>query len=230
MKYLFIVQGEGRGHLTQAIALAAMLRQHGHQVLEVLVGSSAGRQIPTFFIEKIGCPVHQFESPNFVMGKDKKGVDMLQTIVKNITPNKARTFLHSVRMIEEHIVASGAQRVINFYELLGSLASRRRKCRGVEMVGIAHQYLLEHSKFRYDHRGKKGVGFLRLHARMSATGLKRLLALSFYPLGEDDAGRVTAIPPLLREEVLQIKPTQGEHILVLDVKSHCLRINFVFFR
>lgn len=38
MKYLFIVQGEGRGHLTQAISLSQMLRRHGHEVVEVLVG------------------------------------------------------------------------------------------------------------------------------------------------------------------------------------------------
>ena len=32
MKFLFIVQGEGRGHFTQAITLEAMLLRNGHQV------------------------------------------------------------------------------------------------------------------------------------------------------------------------------------------------------
>lgn len=214
MKYLFIVQGEGRGHMTQAIALAAILRADGHQVVEALVGASAGRTIPAFFVEKIDCPVHQFESPNFVMGKNKKNVDMLQTLVRNVTLGKGRTFLDSINFIEQRIEASGAERVINFYELLGSLSTLHHKKRHkVEMIGIAHQYLLQHSEFTYDHRGKKGVGFLKLHAHMSAAGLSQLLALSFYPLGNDRAGRVTAIPPLLREEVLKIKPTNGAHIL-----------------
>ena len=53
MKYLFIVQGEGRGHLTQAISLSQMLRRHGHEVVEVLVGKSSNREIPAFFLEKI---------------------------------------------------------------------------------------------------------------------------------------------------------------------------------
>lgn len=35
MKFLFIVQGEGRGHLTQAITLEEILRRNGHEVVEV---------------------------------------------------------------------------------------------------------------------------------------------------------------------------------------------------
>ena len=31
MKVLFIVQGEGRGHLTQAITLEEILRRNGHE-------------------------------------------------------------------------------------------------------------------------------------------------------------------------------------------------------
>ena len=44
LRFLFIVQGEGRGHLTQALSLADMLRRHGHEVVEVLVGKSHGRE------------------------------------------------------------------------------------------------------------------------------------------------------------------------------------------
>ena len=46
MKVLFIVQGEGRGHLTQAITLEEILRRNGHEVVEVLVGKSNTRRLP----------------------------------------------------------------------------------------------------------------------------------------------------------------------------------------
>ena len=49
MKFLFIVQGEGRGHFTQAITLEDMLLRNGHQVVEVLVGKSSSRTLPGFF-------------------------------------------------------------------------------------------------------------------------------------------------------------------------------------
>lgn len=54
MKVLFIVQGEGRGHLTQAITLEEILRRNGHEVVEVLVGKSNTRRLPGFFNRSIG--------------------------------------------------------------------------------------------------------------------------------------------------------------------------------
>ena len=53
MKFLFIVQGEGRGHLTQAITLEDMLQRNGHEVVEVLVGKSSSRTLPGFFNRSI---------------------------------------------------------------------------------------------------------------------------------------------------------------------------------
>ena len=66
MKILFIVQGEGRGHLTQAISMERLLRSNGHEVVEVLVGKSESRRLPGFFIRNIQAPVKQFISPNFL--------------------------------------------------------------------------------------------------------------------------------------------------------------------
>lgn len=40
MKVIFIVQGEGRGHLTQAIAMERLLTNNGYHVTEVLVGKA----------------------------------------------------------------------------------------------------------------------------------------------------------------------------------------------
>ena len=36
MKVIFVVQGEGRGHLTQALALKQQLLREGHEVVKVL--------------------------------------------------------------------------------------------------------------------------------------------------------------------------------------------------
>ena len=37
MRYLFVVQGEGRGHLTQALSLASILLRQVHEVVKFLV-------------------------------------------------------------------------------------------------------------------------------------------------------------------------------------------------
>lgn len=49
MKVIFVVQGEGRGHLTQTLALKRILDHEGHQVVEVLVGKSKTMDTPKFF-------------------------------------------------------------------------------------------------------------------------------------------------------------------------------------
>lgn len=67
MKILFIVQGEGRGHLTQAISMEKLLRSNGHEVVEVLVGKSESRRLPGFLSEHSGAcqTVYQPEFPAY---------------------------------------------------------------------------------------------------------------------------------------------------------------------
>ena len=48
-KFLFVVQGEGRGHLTQAISLSEILTSAGHEVVAVLVGKGNNQKLPSFF-------------------------------------------------------------------------------------------------------------------------------------------------------------------------------------
>lgn len=65
MKFLFIVQGEGRGHLTQAITLEDMLQRNGHEVVEVLVGKSSSRTLPGFFQSEYSCTGEAFYQSEF---------------------------------------------------------------------------------------------------------------------------------------------------------------------
>lgn len=65
MKFLFIVQGEGRGHLTQAITLEEILLRNGHEVVEVLRERAVRGVCPGFFNRSIHPPVKRFVSPNF---------------------------------------------------------------------------------------------------------------------------------------------------------------------
>lgn len=60
MKVLFVVQGEGRGHLTQALTMEQMLLSHGHEVVGMLVGKSKNRKIPDFFYNQAKAPITTF--------------------------------------------------------------------------------------------------------------------------------------------------------------------------
>lgn len=119
MKFLFIVQGEGRGHLTQAITLESILRRSGHEVVEVLVGKSESRRLPGFFNRSIQAPIKQFVSPNFLPTHNNKRVNLTRSVLYNLM--KLPTYAESIRFIYRRICETKADMVINFYELLTGL-------------------------------------------------------------------------------------------------------------
>ena len=114
MKVIFVIQGEGRGHLTQALALKQMLLHEGHEVVKVLVGKSKNRVIPKFFQDKIGNPIEVFDSPNFLPSKDNRKFNLLRSLTYNTL--LAPSYLSSIHLIRKNIQESGADIIINFYE------------------------------------------------------------------------------------------------------------------
>ncbi|MCS6795521.1 MAG: glycosyltransferase, partial [Raineya sp.] len=111
-KFLFVVQGEGRGHLTQTLALQDILHQAGHQVVAVLVGKSY-RKIPAFFENQVQAPLHYFESPNFVKDKHNRTILIGRTIAYNTL--KLKTFLKSLQDLRNYYQKYQPDVIINFY-------------------------------------------------------------------------------------------------------------------
>ena len=101
MKILFIIQGEGRGHLTQALSLRQKLADEGHEIVGVLVGKSPARRLPGFFSEKIGVPVYPFESPNFLPSAKNKQVNLVRSVAYNLF--RLHKYLSSIRYINRMI-------------------------------------------------------------------------------------------------------------------------------
>lgn len=52
MRFVFIIQGEGRGHFTQALVMREMLTRRGGEVVEVLIGKSEARRSRIFFSKR----------------------------------------------------------------------------------------------------------------------------------------------------------------------------------
>ena len=112
MKVLFIVQGEGRGHLTQAITLEEILRRNGHEVVEVLVGKSNTRRLPGFFNRSIQAPVKRFLSPNFLPTPANKRVSITRSVAYNLLQIPA--YLHSIGYIHRRIHETEAELIFSF--------------------------------------------------------------------------------------------------------------------
>ncbi|RHU29302.1 glycosyltransferase [Parabacteroides sp. TM07-1AC] len=209
MKMLFIIQGEGRGHLTQALSLRQKLEDEGHQVVGVLVGKSPARSIPDFFTEKIAAPVYPFESPNFLPTAKNKQVNLLKSVGYNVL--RLYTYMGSIRYIDRMIKETGADVVVNFYELLTGLTYLFCRPKAM-MVCIAHQYLFLHPDFSFPKLNTVSLSLLKFFTRVTAIGATKKLALSFRKMREVPADKMVVVPPLLRKEVINKTPRKGNYL------------------
>ena len=148
MKFLFIVQGEGRGHLTQAISLSEMLGRHGHEVVDVLVGRSSSREIPSFFRERMKVNVRVYDAPSLIFKKDKKHIDKFRTFLYNTNIQKLQRFGKSVEIIYQSIKKHQPDVVVNFHEILPGFLHLRFKV-NIPFINIGHQYLLNHPDYQF---------------------------------------------------------------------------------
>ncbi len=209
MKFLFLVQGEGNGHLTQAVSLFQMLRAEGHEVVGTLIGSSAGNRKPDFFCRSVTCPVYTYKSAGLSYspgGKLEVG-STLSGLIGAIPEISA-----SLRYIDSVVKSAKPDLIVNFYEICGGLYNLFFK-NTIPVSCIAHQYLFLHPDFRFP--GKKILQryALTLLSRVTAWGARDVYALSFVD-SYAPGSRVRVVPPLLRHEVTGSRPFHGDHILV----------------
>lgn len=210
MRVLFLIQGEGRGHLTQALSLAQILQTAGHTVIGAMVGVTPERGVPAFFSEKFTAPITPVFSPGLVYNAGTNELQPFKTTVQAI--RYARPFWKSLKQVHKHIETERPDVVVNFYEMLGGLTYALLRP-SVPMVCIAHQYLAFHPNFQRP----KGQWFyeqaFKVNTRLTCFGAQELLALSFDKQADEPRQRLRVVPPLLRQEVTELKPTQGDFLL-----------------
>lgn len=207
MKVLFVVQGEGRGHLTQAISMERLLRSAGHEVVEVLVGKRAKKRLPGFFSRSVTAPIKHFESPNFLPTQANQRANLPRSVAFNVL--KMPTYIESMMFIRHRIKESGAELVINFYELLTGL-TYLVFAPEVPYICIGHQYLFLHPDLKLPEEGRVSRFLMNMFTRMTSYGAKMRLALSFRPM--ESSGNLHVVPPILRHEVFCQEVTAGDYI------------------
>lgn len=214
-KYLLAVQGEGRGHMTQAISMYEMLLEQGHEVCAVIMGTSERREIPAFVQEKIKAPLIRLKSPNFVTDKNNKSINLSKTLWSNLI--KWPVYRSSLRQIDELMREHKPDVVINFYDLLMGLYYKFYKPE-TKLVCIAHQYIYLHSEFEFPEGRWLDREAIKFYTRLTSARSAKNLALSFYKIHGLDED-VVVVPPLLRKEVFELKSSSEDFYLVYLVNN-----------
>lgn len=200
LRCLFIVQGEGRGHLTQALSLRHLLRQEGHQVEGVVVGKSMRCTVPSFFEEAFEAPVRYVDSPSFVSDRDDQSVRMGTTLMHELV--RTPSFLESLSAIEAAVERHEPDVVVNFFEpLVGVYALRYQPA--VPIVAVGHQYMFHHPSYEFPPGRWMQRWSARTFARVAGWGASRRLALSLYPAPNHREEGLVVLPPLLRDQLFR---------------------------
>lgn len=206
MRTLFIVQGEGRGHLTQAIALAQILQAGGHEVLGAWVDVAPERPLPSFFTEAFPAPITPIAGPLLVYNPETNALDWLTT-VRGIVQHW-RLFRQSMRQLRDSIEQHRPDVVVNFFELLGGLTYGFYKP-SAPMVCIGHQCLIFHAKFPFPKGHWAERMAFKWLVRLNAWGATERFGLSFDEQPDELSERLRVMPPLLRTFVVRPAPADA---------------------
>ncbi len=204
----FVVQGEGRGHMTQALALAGFLRDAGHQVVRVLVGKSPRRSVPSYFTRQIGAPLETFAAPTQVPDQAGLGLSIGSTV--RDAAWRMPSFIRAGFRIHE--ATRGADVVVNFYDLVGGLSRIILRSR-VPAVAVAHNYLFLHPELSGAPGPPQTRRIVMAYTRGTAGRAETQVALAFQPLSTTTANRLVVSPPLVRPGLDEMSPRDEGHLL-----------------
>lgn len=211
MKYLFFVQGEGRGHLTQALALKERLEKKNHTVTGVIIGEKQLERVPAFFREALGCPLFNLNSPKFITDKNGKGIKLGLSIIKAL--KNLPEYLRALKEIQKIIQDLGPDVLVNFYEpLAGNYYRFYREER--PMFCIGHQYFIKHPSFKFPPHSFLNQFILKTYNRFTAPKKTIKIALSFTEENDQTEKNLFVCPPLIRGEILKKVPEKQDFILV----------------
>ncbi|MEX0981641.1 MAG: glycosyltransferase family protein [Bacteroidales bacterium] len=175
---------------------------------QIYLGRSLFTPLPAYFKSSLPAPARTFLSPNFIRTPDRKGIQILYSLILNLL--LAPLYLFEACRIGIMMRRDRSDTVVNFYDPVGALAGRWWK-RGAKRLVISHHFYLSHPDFIHPHGLERAYFWLQLMNRIMMRSAHRVIALSFRK-GED-AGRITVLPPLIDERVRQGEYVAGERDL-----------------
>ncbi len=211
MKIAFIVQGEGRGHLTQAISMQELLEVEGHEIVLVLAGTNPQRKLPPFFLNHYTDKIQTYESPNLIKDRNSKAIRLKYSLFYNLL--RIPIFLKQLKRINYHIKQADVDLVINFHEIVCGFWFLFYRPK-VPIVSIAHQYIYSHFRFHYPKLSRFSKISLEMLNSFTTMGSKKILAIHFIQWENLVWDHLFVIPPLIRDRIKTIKTEDKGHLLI----------------
>ena len=196
---LYGVNGEGAGHSTRSKEVLAHLVAHGHKVHV----ASFDRGLQNLQADFDATEIYGFRFAYF-----NNRVRYKRTILKNaVTVPQARASLsHLKRLVEEWQI----DLVVTDFEPLTCHVGHRMK---LPVISIDNQHCLTNAVVSYPRQYRRDAAAAKIVTRLMTPRANAYLVISFFsaPIRKRNT---FLFPPLLRRQIIEAKPTLGDHVLV----------------
>ena len=198
---LYGVNGEGSGHSSRAREVIAHLEAQGHRVHVASFDRGLRNLKDDFEVTEIGGLRLAYVHNRVRYGK---------TVLRNLihVPQAAR----SIRALEHKAKNWNLDLVITDFEPISCHLGRKM---GLPVIAIDNQHLLTDTEITYPREYRKEAAATKLVTKMMTPHADGYLVISFFtPKIKPRKKKTFLFPPILRTEILQAKPTEGDFILV----------------
>ncbi|MBI5803655.1 hypothetical protein HY450_00255 [Candidatus Pacearchaeota archaeon] len=202
MKILYGVCGEGFGHSSRAKSIISFLEREGHEILVVTYGQ-AYSILKNFNILKVNGISLFFERGRLSWEK---------TVKNNLTKlnkNKWRLIKKKIDDFEPEICISDMEPVVPIVSFFYKLP----------LISIDNQHRLTHLKINVQQKYKKDFYLAKLAVQRCVARADYYIILSFVKQKSKDK-RARILSPILREEIVKLKPSKKNFVLVYLTKKN----------
>ena len=207
---MFCVLGEGRGHMTQAMAVKEMAGAAGHQIVAVTLGVSAQRAVPAFFASAMKTSVTQLPTLEFKY-KNNRSVSNAATLLGVF--GSLPKYLRILRQLDAIVRETQPDVILNFFEPMAAFYALTRRKRP-PVVAIGHQFMFQHPGYVRAPQLWKQMFTMKIYTRLLGARATKL-ALSLYAAPDLSAKRIIVGPPILRKQLFQLESNpNGDFVLV----------------
>ena len=210
---LYGVNGEGSGHSTRSKEVITHLQEKGHTVH--VVSFDRG-------LQNLGRDFEVTEIYGLHFAYVNNRVRYRKTVVKNlITAPQARKSFHRLLEMAEKWQTDV---VCTDFEPISCRVGHRL---GVPVISIDNQHFLTNTAVAYPQQYRRDAAAAKLVTRCMTPGADAYLAISIFDAPVNQKNTLV-FPPIVRREVLESRPSQGEHVLVYVTSpsqdlAECLR-------
>jgi hypothetical protein len=134
------VQCEGNGHFTQALGIAASLKEHlGLEVTCVILNERKRASVPTHFLERFAhVPLIWVECPVMVREGRSQSLDKAGMVWHNVA--QTNRFLGSIQTLHTRMTELGIDTIINLFELVLVAYMQHVRPRHIVCINVATQF------------------------------------------------------------------------------------------